>query len=230
MIFAYSISNVSLYHQLHRELFFLFFKVFLAFQYCLIKRVPTSSSVSSSSSSTTTTQQQQHHHHHCIVLFLHTLTQNTLSLQTLAEAIEVAGLADALSGGSFTIFAPTDNAFLEYFDAAKTTKEAFLVTITLSLSLILSQLMHCVSCVCCLRLNCCINALNCCVRYLCLLARFMSFTYRQNYENLFHVVILSKHHHHHQRGHSKYHLLSFFKQIYTHRPTRRNLPMSSSTT
>ena len=54
----------------------------------------------------------------------------TLSAQTLAEAIEVAGLSEALSGGSFTIFAPTDNAFLEYFDAAKTTKEAFLVNIT----------------------------------------------------------------------------------------------------
>ena len=69
---------------------------------------------------------------------IHSRTQ---SAQTLAEAIEVAGLSEALSGGSFTIFAPTDNAFLEYFDAAKTTKEAFLVTTTLFLSLCLSFLL-----------------------------------------------------------------------------------------
>jgi hypothetical protein len=41
---------------------------------------------------------------HCLLFLLkHTLPQ------TLAEAIEVAGLSEALSGGSFTIFAPTDN-------------------------------------------------------------------------------------------------------------------------
>jgi hypothetical protein len=48
-----------------------------------------------------------------------------------------------------------------------------------------------------LRLCCCINALDC-ITYafwlgLCVLRR----TYRQDYETLLHVVILSKHHHHH---------------------------------
>jgi uncharacterized surface protein with fasciclin (FAS1) repeats len=103
----------------------------------------TSSTSSSASSSLKTTTRHHHHQHKNITIALysltHTLYQIKLSSQTLAEAIDVAGLGEALSGGSFTIFAPTDNAFLEYFDAAKLTKEAFLVTITHSLCLILSH-------------------------------------------------------------------------------------------
>ena len=52
---------------------------------------------------------------------------NRFTFKTLAEAIETAGLFDALSGGKLTIFAPTDAAFAEYFDTTKQTKEAFLV-------------------------------------------------------------------------------------------------------
>lgn len=92
--------------------------------FCLLHYEPTLSSATSSIT------QQNHHHHHCIALFFLTLILKTYSSQTLAEAIEVAGLGEALSGGSFTIFAPTDNAFLEFFDATKQTKEQFLVTIT----------------------------------------------------------------------------------------------------
>jgi len=52
---------------------------------------------------------------------------NRFTFKTLAEAIEVAGLADTLSGDKkFTVFAPTDAAFVEYFDTTKQTKEQFL--------------------------------------------------------------------------------------------------------
>jgi uncharacterized surface protein with fasciclin (FAS1) repeats len=77
---------------------------------------------------------------------------NRFTFKTLAEAVETAGLSEALSGttnapsysllkllqwtliiclflstgGKITVFAPHDNAFLEYFDATKQTKEAFL--------------------------------------------------------------------------------------------------------
>ena len=52
---------------------------------------------------------------------------NRFTFKTLAEAIEAAGLVDALNGGKFTVFAPTDAAFVEYFDTTKQTKETFLV-------------------------------------------------------------------------------------------------------
>jgi hypothetical protein len=50
----------------------------------------------------------------------------------------------------------------------------------------------------CLQLNCYINAL--CVHYLCLWlgSCVLCRVYRQGYETLFHVVILSNYHHHHQ--------------------------------
>lgn len=51
---------------------------------------------------------------------------NRFTFKTLAEAIEVAGLTDALSGGSLTIFAPHDNGFAEYFEAVGVSKEDFL--------------------------------------------------------------------------------------------------------
>jgi hypothetical protein len=57
----------------------------------------------------------------------------------------------------------------------------------------------------CLRLSCCLNAFIFCVHYLwtglCPLRR----TCRQDYETLFHVVILSKHHHHHHHRHYHHH-------------------------
>ena len=52
---------------------------------------------------------------------------NRFTFKTLAECIEAAGLADALSGGKFTVFAPTDAAFVEYLDTTKQTKEQLLV-------------------------------------------------------------------------------------------------------
>jgi hypothetical protein len=76
--------------------------------YCLLHYEPTSSSATSSTTTTSTTIQQNYHHHHRIMLyFSYSLSLKTNSSQTLAEAIEVAGLGEALSGGSFTIFAPT---------------------------------------------------------------------------------------------------------------------------
>ena len=52
---------------------------------------------------------------------------NRFTFKTLAEAIEAAGLVDAVNKDKLTIFAPTDNAFIEYFDTTKQTKEQFLV-------------------------------------------------------------------------------------------------------
>jgi len=39
---------------------------------------------------------------------------NRFTFKTLAEAIEAAGLVDAVNKDKLTIFAPTDNAFVEY--------------------------------------------------------------------------------------------------------------------
>lgn len=41
----------------------------------------------------------------------------------LVEAVQKAGLLDTLSGGSFTIFAPTDQAFTNLFGVVKASKD-----------------------------------------------------------------------------------------------------------